>query len=140
MLTKYITASFTQKPRYNVLLLGISGSGKSAWLDKVRSRVTKTGSRSLSRFHPTVGQNVLDLNLAHTTLHFWDLGGEESLRRLWSRYYDEANVLVWAMDSQDWAALALKGSSEEAYITEDSTDELAMREARRQESWRALGG
>jgi ABC-type phosphate/phosphonate transport system ATPase subunit len=52
-----ITASYRQKPRYNVLLLGISGSGKSAWLDKVRSQVTKTSSRSLGRFHPTVGQN-----------------------------------------------------------------------------------
>lgn len=123
-----------------MLLLGISGSGKSAWLDKVRSRVTKTGSRSLSRFHPTVGQNVLHLNLAHATLHFWDLGGEESLRRLWSRYYDEANVLVWAMDSQCWATLAFKDSGEMACITDDSADELAMREARRQESWQALGG
>ena len=50
-------AHYTQKPRYNVLLLGISASGKTAWLDRVRSKVTRTGSRSLSRFHPTVGQN-----------------------------------------------------------------------------------
>jgi GTPase SAR1 family protein len=82
---------------------------------------------------------VLDINLANATLHFWDLGGEESLRRLWGRYYDDANVLVWAMDSQDWAALAVDHNEGEAYITEESGDELAIREARRQESWQALG-
>jgi hypothetical protein len=48
-------------------------------------------------------------------------------------------TMVWAMDSQDWAALAVDHNEGEAYITEESGDELAIREARRQESWQALG-
>lgn len=67
----------------------------------------------------------MNLNLSQATLHFWDLGGEESLRRLWGRYYDEANVLVWAMDSQDWVGLTSERTIEE-------------HEAKRQESWQTL--
>ena len=85
---------------------------------------------------------VLDLKLSRATLHFWDLGGEASLRRLWGRYFDEADVLVWAMDSRDWAGLVADedtGGSEDEYDDGDGHEQQLVREARRQESWEALG-
>ncbi|UZJ54586.1 hypothetical protein CBS101457_003906 [Exobasidium rhododendri] len=134
-------SSYTQKPRYNVLLLGISGSGKTAWLDKVRSKVTKTGSRSLARFQPTVGQNVLDIKLSRATLHFWDLGGEASLRRLWNRYFEEADVFVWAINAYDWISLITIGEGEEDAQEDDDDDDTeskGVKMARAEESWKAL--
>lgn len=77
---------------------------------------------------------VLNLNLSQATLHFWDLGGEESLQRLWGRYYDEANVLVWAMDSQDWFALTSGEGGNGSYTGEEQEEH----EVKRQESWHTL--
>jgi hypothetical protein len=42
------------------------------------------------------------------------------------------------MNAQDWIALTNDATSGDTYITEESGDELALREARRQESWQAL--
>jgi ADP-ribosylation factor related protein 1 len=126
---------WTERPQYNVLLLGIQGAGKTAWLDRVRGHVTGTGGRPLERFTPTVGQNVVDLRLRYATLHFWDLGGEQSLRSIWSRYVYDAHALVWAMNALDWAA-ATMDVTEASQDGETIDQALALR--RRNESWEAL--
>ena len=46
-----------------------------------------------------------------TILHFWDLGGEAPLRRLWEQYYKEAQILIWVVDGNDWKDQ--EGESEE---------------------------
>lgn len=132
---------WTEKPQFNVLLLGIQASGKTAWLDRVRAHVTGTGHRALARFTPTVGQNVVDLRLRYATLHFWDLGGEQSLRSIWSRYMYDAHALVWAMNARDWAATTEMAEwNEEVEGIEDDgrpyDEAMALR--RRNESWEAL--
>lgn len=172
-------AQLTQKPRCNILLLGIERSGKTAWLDCVRAAVTRTGSRPLARFVPTVGQNgmyhgptdrdgtqrspsnvlkkepvlrlrptVLDLSVSSAVLHFWDLGGDASLRRLWARYCDDADVLVYAMDARDWlASVEVSQTEGEADGDEDiegdwrhtQKDTDAARERRRDDAWATLG-
>jgi GTPase SAR1 family protein len=79
---------------------------------------------------------VVDLTLSRATLHFWDLGGDASLRRIWTRYYDEADVFVWAMDSQDWIDLVV--TSDAADSNEGEKEVRRSREARRNESWDTL--
>ena len=139
-----ITGQFSEKPKFNVLTLGINNSGKTAWLDKVRGQITKTGTRPLQRITPTVGQNVINLTLSSCTLHCWDLGGQSSLRSMWTRYFDDAEVLVWAMDANDWLSAAdvppptAQEKEQLPSLSEGGQDEAdSLR--RRNEAWAVLG-
>lgn len=66
------------------------------------------------RILPTVGQNTTTIrfkpDLASTTssaqfrninLKFWDLGGQRSLRSMWSRYYRSCHGIIFIIDSTD---------------------------------------
>lgn len=64
------------------------------------------------RILPTVGQNTTtikfaaskDSNLSHynnINLKFWDLGGQKSLRSMWSRYYTSCHGIIFIIDSTD---------------------------------------
>ncbi|KHJ75560.1 hypothetical protein OESDEN_24824 [Oesophagostomum dentatum] len=39
------------------------------------------------------------VEINNTCLNFWDLGGQEDLRTLWSSYYDEANAMIFVVDA-----------------------------------------
>lgn len=86
---------------------------------------------------------VLDLDVGSANLHFWDLGGEASLRRLWSRYYTDADVLVYAMDSRDWvgivAAHVTSSNADDGLGDEGDDVSPETRRKRREESWGTLG-
>lgn len=50
---------------------------------------------------PTVGLNIGRVNLSGVQVVMWDLGGQESLRTLWDKYYMECHGLVYVVDSSD---------------------------------------
>jgi GTPase SAR1 family protein len=90
---------------------------------------------------------VINLTLSSCTLHCWDLGGQSSLRSMWTRYLDDAEVLVWAMDANDWLSAAEvptpTAQELENLPQEYQQDSGAQSEAdslrRRNESWAVLG-
>lgn len=43
--------------------------------------------------------SVGKVEINNTCLNFWDLGGQEDLRTLWSSYYDEANAMIFVVDA-----------------------------------------
>lgn len=94
-------AQFTQKPVYNVLFLGFQGSGKT-WLLEQLKHTYLNGRMPSDRIAPTIGQNVLDLPYNKSILHFWDLGGAVTMRKLWSQYVPDAHTIVWVLDAQLW--------------------------------------
>ncbi|WFD25589.1 ADP-ribosylation factor protein 3 [Malassezia nana] len=94
-------AEYTKKPKYNALLIGLKGSGKTWLLERLRHDHL-LGRAPSQRLPPTVGQNVLDVPYRRFILHFWDLGGSPSMRPLWDQYLPDAHVLVWVMDAPRW--------------------------------------
>ena len=50
---------------------------------------------------PTIGFNVEVVNYKNTNLTVWDIGGQEKIRPLWRYYYDNANGLMFVLDSSD---------------------------------------
>ncbi|ODV81334.1 putative ADP-ribosylation factor in the carboxypeptidase Y pathway [Suhomyces tanzawaensis NRRL Y-17324] len=65
------------------------------------------------RILPTVGQNTttikfessieshLSSQFKNINLKFWDLGGQKSLRSMWSRYYKSCHGIIFIIDSTD---------------------------------------
>jgi len=55
------------------------------------------------RIIPTVGQNIGAVDVGGTKLTVWDLGGQERLQKLWSQYYEDADGVLFVIDSADEA-------------------------------------
>jgi small GTP-binding protein len=51
--------------------------------------------------HPTIGSNYEELNINNVHLQTWDLGGQESLRKIWDTYYKGTHAIVFVIDSSD---------------------------------------
>lgn len=132
-------AEWTKKARYNVLIIGPSGVGKSCFLEKIKSLYLKRPALPPNKIAPTVGQNVLELTLPNMHMHFWDLGGSPSVRTLWSKYYDESDAIVWVVDARHFVALQkqqqtdIKGKGRAA-APDVGTEAYDAREA----SWKLL--
>jgi ADP-ribosylation factor related protein 1 len=54
---------------------------------------------------PTVGLNLGKLDVNRVRFIFWDLGGQQSLRVLWDKYFAEAHAIVYILDATDTSRL-----------------------------------
>jgi len=102
----------TSKPEYSIILLGLDNAGKTTLLSQIRALFNATSdpagqtgdaapSDTAGNTVPTVGQNVATLDLPDMYLKIWDVGGQMSLRRLWTSYYKSAHAVVFVVDSTD---------------------------------------
>ncbi|KAL6252836.1 ADP-ribosylation factor protein 3 [Rhinocladiella similis] len=102
----------TSKPEYSIILLGLDNAGKTTLLTQVKALFNtaidpagQTGdaapSDTAGNTVPTVGQNVATIDLPDMYLKIWDVGGQMSLRRLWTSYYKSAHAVVFVVDSTD---------------------------------------
>lgn len=96
-------------PERKVALLGVESAGKSSILEWLKVYLTKDARpnavvpkpSSLDKMNPTVGLNVAKLRTAGEKLLVWDLGGAKALRSIWERYVEEAEAVIWVVDSAD---------------------------------------
>ncbi|RPB20492.1 P-loop containing nucleoside triphosphate hydrolase protein [Terfezia boudieri ATCC MYA-4762] len=92
----------TSKEEYSVLLLGLDNAGKTTLLEQIKSiYLPSSPSPSPGHTPPTVGQNTSYIPFPDLTLKLWDIGGQHSLRRLWSSYYTSSHAIVFVIDSAD---------------------------------------
>eukprot|EP00930_Biecheleria_cincta_P057236 TRINITY_DN43207_c0_g1_i1.p1 TRINITY_DN43207_c0_g1~~TRINITY_DN43207_c0_g1_i1.p1 ORF type:complete len:254 (+),score=39.73 TRINITY_DN43207_c0_g1_i1:42-803(+) len=77
-----------------LLMVGLDGAGKSTILHKLKfAEVVQTV--------PTVGFNVETVEYGNLSMAVWDIGGQESIRKLWRHYYSGTNGVVFVVDSSD---------------------------------------
>lgn len=97
------TSPLTDPPEYSILLLGLDNAGKTTLLSQIKALFTPTHP-NLNTV-PTVGQNTVTLSLPppHPPIYLklWDVGGQHSLRGLWSSYYTACHAIVFVIDSSD---------------------------------------
>jgi ADP-ribosylation factor related protein 1 len=59
-------------------------------------------SMKLERITPTIGLNIAKLDKDRKGEYvFWDVGGQEVLRKIWEKYFNEANGLIYVIDGAD---------------------------------------
>ena len=90
----------TQKPTYRVLIVGLDGSGKTTFFEQLKA---KEGLRSmkLEKIPPTIGLNFAKVEKRVGEFTFWDVGGQNVLRKIWDKYYSECSAVVFVIDGSD---------------------------------------
>ncbi|KAF8565232.1 hypothetical protein P879_02521 [Paragonimus westermani] len=94
--------NFYSSSQHKILILGLDGAGKTTLLYWTRLQ-------SAILTIPTIGLNVEEVKLPKTRITFlaWDIGGQDKLRILWSRFYEGTKGLVFIVDSSDVQRLDL---------------------------------
>ncbi|XP_071422717.1 ADP-ribosylation factor-like protein 14 [Pithys albifrons albifrons] len=81
--------------RANIVMLGLDFAGKSTLLYQLRCK-------DVFLTVPTIGFNVDMIEMERDfTLTFWDVGGQEKMRQVWSNFLEDADGLLYVVDSSD---------------------------------------
>ena len=89
------------KQELRVLIVGPDGAGKTTLLERMKSLNTESEGLLPHQILPTVGLNIGRFEANNARLIFWDLGGAQSLRGIWEKYYDDAHALLFVIDGSD---------------------------------------
>jgi len=77
-----------------ILILGLDASGKTTIMNRL-----KTGENKVTV--PTIGFNVEHLQFGNLNFVGWDIGGQDVIRKLWHNYFQDADAIVFVIDSSD---------------------------------------
>ena len=58
-------------------------------------------SFKLDKISPTVGLNIAKIERRRREYIFWDVGGQRVLRKIWDKYFTEADCVVFVIDGTD---------------------------------------
>ncbi|XP_067841848.1 ADP-ribosylation factor-like protein 15 isoform X1 [Heptranchias perlo] len=80
------------RTEYDVVCVGLTGSGKSSLL-------TQLCSESTESIIPTTGFSIKAVPFQNAILNVKELGGADNIRKYWSRYYQGSQGVVFVLDS-----------------------------------------
>ncbi len=89
------------KPRLNILIVGLDYAGKTTLLEKIKGKYGNLPSIPPEKIPPTIGMNLARIQYRGNAMILWDLGGQLKMRNIWEKYYDDANAIVFVVDSAD---------------------------------------
>ena len=72
--------------------VGLDAAGKTTILYKLKLGEVVTTI-------PTIGFNVETVHYKNITFTVWDVGGQDKIRPLWRHYYEDAQGLIFVVDS-----------------------------------------
>ena len=58
-------------------------------------------SMPLAKITSTIGLNIAKLDKHNGEFIFWDVGGQTVLRKIWEKYFSEANGLIFVIDGAE---------------------------------------
>merc|ERR1711981_1284307 len=77
-----------------ILMVGLDAAGKTTVLYKLKIGEVVTTI-------PTIGFNVETVDYKNIRFTVWDIGGQDKIRPLWRHYYENANGIIFVIDSND---------------------------------------
>ncbi|KAG1846808.1 ADP-ribosylation factor family-domain-containing protein [Suillus subalutaceus] len=84
---------FTQQET-RLLMVGLDGAGKTTILYKLKLGEIVTTV-------PTIGFNVETVAYKKLQFTVWDVGGQQKIRLLWKYYFNNAESIIFVVDSSD---------------------------------------
>ncbi|XP_056592265.1 ADP-ribosylation factor-like protein 15 isoform X1 [Triplophysa dalaica] len=82
----------TPRPEYDVVCIGLTGSGKTSLLSRLCSEAA-------DNIVPTTGFSIKAVPFQNAILNVKELGGADSIKKYWSRYYQGSQGVVFVLDS-----------------------------------------
>lgn len=77
-----------------ILILGLDNAGKTSVLKKL-------SNEDIAHIMPTQGFNMKSITHDQFKLNVWDIGGQRAIRPYWRHYFENADVLIFVVDSAD---------------------------------------
>ncbi|XP_056590492.1 ADP-ribosylation factor 4-like [Triplophysa dalaica] len=90
----YVFARLFEKKDMRLLMVGLDAAGKTTVLYKLKLGEVVTSI-------PTIGFNVETVEYKNISFTVWDVGGQDTIRRLWKHYYQNTKGLIFVVDSSD---------------------------------------
>ncbi len=82
------------KKDVRILMVGLDAAGKTTILYQLKMGET-------IKTIPTIGFNVETVDYKGVHFTVWDVGGQDKIRVLWKHYYQNTDVLIFVVDSND---------------------------------------
>lgn len=95
-----------------ILILGLDNAGKTSILKKL-------SDEDINHIMPTQGFNMKSLTQEGFKLNVWDIGGQRAIRPYWRHYFENADVLVYVVDSADKRRLEEAGTELDQLLEEE---------------------
>ncbi|KAJ7425625.1 ADP-ribosylation factor-like protein 14 [Willisornis vidua] len=106
--------------RANIVMLGLDFAGKSTLLYQLRYK-------DVFLTVPTIGFNVDMIEMERDfTLTFWDVGGQEKMRQVWSNFLQDVDGLLYVVDSSDKRRLEESRKEFELILKNESTKNVPV--------------
>lgn len=81
-----------------ILLIGLDAAGKTTALYRLKLK------KPVRDTMPTIGLNVETIVVKNLSLTIWDVGAHSSsLRKVWERFNDNTDAVIFMVDSADEA-------------------------------------
>ncbi|XP_073697169.1 ADP-ribosylation factor-like protein 15a [Garra rufa] len=80
------------RPEYDVVCIGLSGAGKTSLLSRLCNEISDGTV-------PTTGFSIKAVSFEDAILNVKELGGAESIKKYWSRYYQGSQGVVFVLNS-----------------------------------------
>jgi len=78
----------------SILILGLDASGKTTIMNRL-----KYGDNMVTI--PTIGFNCEHIQYGNLSFIGWDIGGQDKIRKMWHNYFENADAVVFVIDSGD---------------------------------------
>ncbi len=105
-----------ESPPPRIVLLGLKNSGKSSFLKKV-------AGEAITHIAPTQGFDikVADVHGKYTCkISVWDLEGQRHIRPYWRNYWNNADAIIFMVDSADHPRRIDVAADELGQVLEDT--------------------
>lgn len=68
---------------------------------------------------PTIGFNVESIQYRNVSFTVWDIGGQDTIRKLWRHYYENTQGIIFVIDSSDHERIDLARDELHRLLNED---------------------
>ncbi|XP_065914926.1 uncharacterized protein [Dysidea avara] len=112
LMSKKLRALFYGSKEVRILMCGLDAAGKTTVLYTLKLGEVVTTI-------PTIGFNVETVEYKGISFTAWDVGGRDKIRPLWRHYFQNTDVLIFVVDSNDRERISESRDELKRFLSED---------------------